>query len=115
LHAIAIDKKAPRIFQRTSNQGVPFYALGFCGLFCGLAYLSVGDGSKVVFGYLTNVVTVFGELTPDTRLFFLVITHDLIALLTWISILVTHIFFQRACKAQRIPRDRMPYMSPFGI
>ncbi|KAL7933030.1 amino acid permease [Trichoderma chlorosporum] len=94
LHAIAVDKKAPQIFQRTSNQGVPFYALGFCGLFCGLAYLGVGDGSKVVFGYLTNVRK---------------------AILTWISILVTHIFFQRACKAQSIPQDRMLYKSPFGI
>lgn len=69
LHAIAVDNKAPQIFKRTSNQGVPFYALGFCALFCSLGYLSVGDGSKVVFGYLTNVVTVFGELALDKRLF----------------------------------------------
>ncbi|KAF3070208.1 Dicarboxylic amino acid permease [Trichoderma lentiforme] len=96
LHAIAVDNKAPQIFKRTSNQGVPFYALGFCALFCTLGYLSVGDGSKVVFGYLTNVVTVF-------------------ALLTWISILVTHIYFRRACKVQQIPRDRIPYMAPLGI
>ncbi|KAL7955782.1 amino acid permease [Trichoderma compactum] len=67
-----------------STSGVPFYALGFCALFCTLGYLSVGDGS-----------------------FF--------ALLTWISILVTHIFFRRACEIQQIPRERIPYTAPLGM
>lgn len=35
-------------------------------------------------------------------------------LLTWISILVTHIGFCKAAKAQNIGADMFPYRSPFG-
>ncbi|EFQ27543.1 amino acid permease [Colletotrichum graminicola] len=96
LYGIAADGKAPRIFTRTTKAGVPFMALGLCGAFCCLAYMSVSSGAAAVFGYLTNVVTVFG-------------------LLTWISILVSHIFFCRAREAQGIDSAYIPYRAPLGI
>ncbi|KAJ0322255.1 hypothetical protein COL5a_008864 [Colletotrichum fioriniae] len=95
LYGIAIDGKAPRIFSKTTKAGVPVVALGLCGVFCCLAYMSVSSGAATVFGYLTNVVTVFG-------------------LLTWISILVSHIFFCRARTAQRIDAAYIPYRAPLG-
>ncbi|KZL80457.1 amino acid permease [Colletotrichum incanum] len=98
LYGIAADGKAPRIFTRTTKAGVPFVALGLCGLFCSLAYMSVSSGAAAVFGYLTNVVTVFVQ-----------------GLLTWISILVSHIFFCRAREAQRIDPAYIPYRAPFGV
>ncbi|CAJ2507509.1 Uu.00g086950.m01.CDS01 [Anthostomella pinea] len=95
LYGIAIDGKAPRFFTRTTKRGVPMYAIGVSGLFCGLAYLSVASSGATVFGYLTNVVTIFG-------------------LLTWISILVSHIYFCAARKAQSIDVAYIPYQAPLG-
>lgn len=46
--------------------------------------------------YFVNLVTIFG-------------------LLTWISILVTHIYFVKARVAQNVPKESMAYVSPFGI
>jgi yeast amino acid transporter len=96
LYGLASDGDAPAIFKRTDSRGVPIYALGlssFCAL---LAYLNVAQDSTKVFGYLVNVVTIFG-------------------LLTWISILVTHIWFVRARKAQGLTDGEMPYVSPAGL
>uniref|UniRef100_L2FYU1 Dicarboxylic amino acid permease n=1 Tax=Colletotrichum fructicola (strain Nara gc5) TaxID=1213859 RepID=L2FYU1_COLFN len=49
-----------------------------------------------IFGYFVNLTTIFG-------------------LLTWISILVTHIWWMKARKAQNIPNEIMPYVAPLGI
>ncbi|KAH7070247.1 amino acid permease [Paraphoma chrysanthemicola] len=96
LYSIAADGKAPRVLSRTTTHGVPFVTLGLCSLFCGLAYLSTSTSSAKVFGYLTNVVTIFG-------------------LLTWVSILVSHIFFCRQLKSQRIDPAYLPYRAPLGV
>ncbi|KAF4925749.1 Dicarboxylic amino acid permease [Colletotrichum viniferum] len=96
LYGIAIDGKAPRIFTRTTKAGVPFVALALCGAFCGLAYMSVSSSAATVFNNLTSIVTVFG-------------------LLTWISILVSHIFFCRAREAQQIDPAYIPFRAPFGM
>ncbi|KAI8265746.1 Dicarboxylic amino acid permease [Colletotrichum sp. SAR 10_98] len=95
LYGIAIDGKAPRIFTRTTKAGVPFVSLALCGAFCGLAYMSVSSSAATVFNNLTSIVTVFG-------------------LLTWISILISHIFFCRAREAQQIDPAYIPYRAPFG-
>lgn len=63
LYSIAADRKGPAIFARTTKNGVPIISLGFCGLFCSLAYMSVAAAGTTVFGYLTNVVTIFGKLS----------------------------------------------------
>lgn len=62
LYGIAVDGKAPRIFTRTTNAGVPFVSLALCAAFCGLAYMSVSSSAATVFNSLTSLVTVFGEL-----------------------------------------------------
>ena len=50
----------------------------------------------LVFGYFVNLTTIFG-------------------LLSWISILVTHIYFVKARKAQGILDKSMHYKAPLGI
>lgn len=60
LYGIAADGKAPRVFTFTSKNGVPIVALGVCSAFCCLTYMSVATSGATVFGYLTNVVTIFG-------------------------------------------------------
>lgn len=96
IYGLAVDGKAPRVLAYTDRRGVPVVALGVSSLFALLAYMNVSDDSKVVFGYFVNLVTIFG-------------------LLTWVSILVTHIYFVRARKAQGITDAQMPYVAPFGI
>lgn len=96
LYGLAAEGKAPRIFAYTDRRGVPFVALFTSSLFALLAYLNVSDNSAKVFGYFVNLVSMFG-------------------LLTWISILVSHIWFVRAIKAQKIPRTAQAYVAPLKI
>ncbi|KID81926.1 dicarboxylic amino acid permease [Metarhizium guizhouense ARSEF 977] len=56
----------------------------------------VSDDSKKVFGYFVNLTTIFG-------------------LLSWISLLVTYIFFLKARRAQNISDSVMPYIAPQGL
>lgn len=96
LYGLAHEGKAPRIFKRTDTRGVPIYALGLSVCFCLLAFLGVKTSSYTVFGYFVNLVTIFG-------------------LLTWISILISHICFVRARRAQNIPDSALAYVAPLGI
>lgn len=96
LYGLASDGSAPRIFKRTDKRGVPVPALLLSAAFAFLAFMNVSDDSRLVFGYFVNLVTIFG-------------------LETWISILVTHIYFVKARRAQNIPNSAMPYVAPLGI
>jgi amino acid transporter len=96
LYGLALEGKAPKIFARTDRRGVPIYALGTSALFALLAYMNVAEESTTVFKYFVNLTTIFG-------------------ILTWISILVTHIWFLKARRAQGVTNDQMPYVSPFGM
>ncbi|KGO39926.1 Amino acid/polyamine transporter I [Penicillium expansum] len=96
LYGLAREKKAPKIFARTNRAGVPIYALALSSSFCLLAFMSVSSGSKAVFGYFTDMVSIFG-------------------LLTWISLLITHIFFVRARRAQGVDEATLAYKAPLGI
>lgn len=95
IYGLARENKAPKIFARTDKRGVPVFALGICSVIALLAYMNVSSDSRTVFKYFVNLVSMFG-------------------LLTWISILVTHIHFVRARKAQNVPNSSMAYVAPFG-
>lgn len=95
LYSISSDGNAPAIFKRVNKRGVPYVSLLFCAAVACLAFLNVAESSTVVFGYFVNLVTVFG-------------------ILTWVSILVTYLFFLRARRAQNIPDSSMPYVAPQG-
>ncbi|CAL9734815.1 dicarboxylic amino acid permease [Monosporozyma servazzii] len=94
LYSLAIDNKAPKIFATTNRWGIPYYSLGVSVLFCLLAYMSVSSGSAKVFNYFVNVVSICGVLS-------------------WISILITFICFDRAVRAQGIDRSTFAYVAPF--
>jgi amino acid transporter len=91
-----VEGNAPSLFARTSDRGVPLYALGVCSSFALIAFISVDIGSFETFRYFVSLVTIFG-------------------LLTWISILLSHIYFVRARRAQHVPDTALAYISPFGI
>jgi amino acid transporter len=94
LYGLAVNGNAPSFFAKTNRWGIPYFSLALCTAFCGLAYMSCAQSSQQVFSYFVNVVSIFG-------------------LLTWISILITHIFFVRALKAQGIDHKSLTYTAPF--
>lgn len=96
LYGLASDGSAPAIFKRTDRRGVPYPALFLCTIFACLAFLNVSDDSRKVFKYFVNLTTIFG-------------------ILTWISILVTHIYFVKARTAQNVPLESLAYRAPLGI
>ena len=96
LYGLASEGYAPRIFKRTDRRGVPIYALGLSAIIAFIAFLNVADDSRRVFIYFVNLVTIFG-------------------LLTWISILVAHIWFVRARQAQGIPESALAFKAPLGV
>ncbi|RDW60145.1 hypothetical protein BP5796_11751 [Coleophoma crateriformis] len=96
LYGLSMEGNAPRIFSRTDNRGVPIYSLALSSSFCLIAFISAKAGAFKTFQYFISLVTIFG-------------------LLTWISILVSHIYFIRARRAQNIPDSALAYVSPFGL
>ena len=96
LHGLAVKRQAPVIFAITDKRGVPYYALGISALIACIALLNVAEDSAEVFGYFVNLVSILG-------------------LLTWISILVSHIYFIKARRAQGVDEKAMRYKSPFGL
>ncbi|KAI7624622.1 dicarboxylic amino acid permease [Hortaea werneckii] len=96
IHGLALKRQAPRFLAITDKRGVPFVSLGVSALICCIAFMNVSTGSKTVFGYFVNLVSIFG-------------------LLTWISILVSHIWFIRARRAQGVDEASLRYKSPFGL
>lgn len=95
LYGLASEGKAPAIFKKTDKRGVPIFALGASASFALLAFMNVSDDSKTVFEYFVNLTTIFG-------------------LLTWISILVSHIYFVKARKAQNVPDTSLAFKAPLG-
>ncbi|EMD63666.1 hypothetical protein GGP41_005691 [Bipolaris sorokiniana] len=96
IYGLAVEGHAPKIFLWTDKRGVPVPALAISALLCCTAFMNVADDSKTVFGYFVNLTTIFG-------------------LLSWISLLVSHIWFVRARNAQGITKDQMAYTAPFGL
>ncbi|KAF5008708.1 hypothetical protein FDECE_5035 [Fusarium decemcellulare] len=96
LYGLSSNGLAPNIFKRTNHQGTPVYALSLSAAFTLLAFMNVSDDSKQIFSYFVNVATILG-------------------LLTWISILITHIWWCRARQAQRLHDECLPYVAPLGI
>ncbi|KAF2439166.1 dicarboxylic amino acid permease-like protein [Karstenula rhodostoma CBS 690.94] len=87
---------APKIFSWTDKRGVPVPALAISALFCCMAFMNAAKDSSEVFGYFVNLVSIFG-------------------LCSWISLLVTHIFFVKARRAQGITDAHMPFVAPLGL
>ncbi len=96
LYGLAKEGNSFAIFARTDRRGVPIYALGLSSLVACIAFLNVADDSRTVFKYFVNLVTIFG-------------------ILTWISILVSHIYFVKARRAQGIEKHSLAYTAPFGL
>ena len=95
MYRMSNQKTAPTCLSITDRRGIPILALLLCSALATLAYLSVSRDSKVVFRYFVNLVSMF-------------------SILTWISILVTHLSFERARRAQKVPDAVLAFKAPLG-
>lgn len=91
--ALAKDRQAPQMMQRTNKRGVPIPAVALSSVFIALGYMNASKDSSTVFGYFVSLVTVFGALN-------------------WVAVLVSYMAMIRGMKAQNIPREIMPYRNP---
>ena len=96
LYGLAKEKNSPIIFARVNRRGVPIYALGLSTLFVCIAFFNVIEKWSEIFKHITNFVIIFG-------------------LLTWISVLVSHICFVKARQAQNIENHELTFMAPWGL
>jgi len=92
IYGLALVGNAPKIFAKTSRNGLPYVAIGFCALFACLAFMSVSGGAGRVFGWFANLTAVAG-------------------LMTWFGICLTYIRFHSGMKAQGIDRTSLPFYS----
>jgi amino acid transporter len=55
LYGIALEGNLPKIFTRTTKNGLPWFALIVASSFCSLAYMALSVGAGKVFNYLANM------------------------------------------------------------
>jgi amino acid transporter len=90
LYGLALKNQAPKIFLRTTKYGIPYMAVLLQTLFMAFAYMSCSNGALTVFYW-------FLDLTSCG------------VLITWTIICFNHIRLVKACKAQGIDRNELPW------
>ena len=94
LVGLADQRSAPKILTRTTKGGVPYVAVAFTSAFGLLGFMNESNNGGTVFDWLLNITAVAGFIA-------------------WTCINVSHICFMRACRAQGIDRDDLPYKALF--
>ncbi|WRT63935.1 uncharacterized protein IL334_000862 [Kwoniella shivajii] len=94
LYALALDKKAPKIFTRVSRFGIPWVAVLFQGSFQLLAFMSLSDGAATAFNWITNI-------------------NSSCTLCIWMVIGIVSLRVRKGMKAQGIEPKRLPWAAPF--
>jgi len=90
--ALSISGSAPKVFGRTTRNGLPYVALSVSTAFAFLAFMGVKSGSGKVFGWFANMTSIAG-------------------LMMWFGVSITYIRFYAGLKAQGIDRRKLPYAS----
>ncbi|KAF8580217.1 amino acid transporter [Ramaria rubella] len=93
LYGLAKTGQAPRMFAKTNRYGTPWVSVAASTALGLLAYMGVAAGSSKVFNWFANMSSVTG-------------------MLNWMGICLTLIRFRKGLKAQGIPLETLPYVSP---
>ncbi|KAJ9657499.1 Amino-acid permease inda1 [Neophaeococcomyces mojaviensis] len=96
LTALAQQGYAPRFFAYIDRSGRPLWSVNLCLAFGALAYVTLASSGSIVFDWLLAL-------------------SGLAALFTWGSILLAHIRFRQAWKAQGRTLDEIPFKALFGV
>ncbi|KKY17138.1 putative amino-acid permease inda1 [Diplodia seriata] len=92
LFGIAQNHQAPKFLLKCSRTGVPYYCVAITAAVSLLTYMSLSSGANEVFNWMMNITTI-------AQLF------------TWCSILIAYIRFRKACEAQGVRNDQLPFRS----
>jgi amino acid transporter len=98
LYSLAIEGRAPKILRKCTKNGVPIYCFAVVMIFPFLSFLQLSDNSAKVLNWLINIITAGG-------------------LINYIVMCVTYICFYKACQAQGLDRNTLPYkgyFQPYG-
>ncbi|KAG2110934.1 amino acid permease [Suillus discolor] len=87
---LAASGNAPKIFLKTTRNGLPYVAVLFTAIFSFLAFMAVSKGAGSVFNWLSDMTSVAG-------------------LMTWFGISVTYLRFYKGMQVQGIDRKTLPY------
>ncbi|KAJ5908259.1 hypothetical protein N7495_000941 [Penicillium taxi] len=93
---LSLKHRAPSFLSHVNHRGIPVYALATSVCMSMIAFFNVIFDSSMVFGYFMNTVTMLG-------------------LLTWVSILITHVSFVRARRHQGISEELLIFRARFGL
>lgn len=98
MYALAIEGRAPKIFRKCTRNGVPIWCFALTMIFPMLSFLSVSSGASKVLTWLVALITAGG-------------------LINFIVMMLTYIGFYKACIAQGLDRNTLPYtgyFQPYG-
>ncbi|KAG7439773.1 uncharacterized protein BT62DRAFT_989476 [Guyanagaster necrorhizus] len=93
LYRIAYEGRAPKIFLRVSQFGVPYVAVTFLSVFTALGYMTLQNSASTVFAWFQDLMSAA------------TIVH-------WIIICMVYLRFYCGMKKQGISRDELPWKSP---
>lgn len=94
LYGLALEGRAPRFLRKCTANGVPIYCFAIVMIFPFLSFLQVSGSSAEVIGWFVELITAG-------------------ALIDFMVMNITFIFYWRACKAQGVDRTKMPYYGRF--
>ncbi|GFZ49100.1 hypothetical protein JCM24511_06850 [Saitozyma sp. JCM 24511] len=63
LYGLAIRGQAPKIFAKTTKNGLPIYALILPTVFMSLSYMALGAGASTALNWLSNLTSLAGFIT----------------------------------------------------
>ncbi|PFH58580.1 hypothetical protein XA68_13482 [Ophiocordyceps unilateralis] len=92
LYSMSLSGQAPRWFQTTNRNGVPYVAVLFTWSFGLLAFLNVSNSGATVFNWFVNISTVSGFIA-------------------WIVAMITYLRFRRALESRGL-LNSLPYRTP---
>jgi len=92
LFGLALEGKAPRVFARCTRQGVPVYSVLLVLAISLLSFLQVSNSAAVVLQWFVNLVTASQLINFSVMTF-------------------TFIRWKKACEAQGLDRNTLPYKS----
>ncbi|KAL5345462.1 hypothetical protein ACLOAV_009835 [Pseudogymnoascus australis] len=92
LYSMSLTGQAPKFFDRTSKNGVPYLAVLFTWAFSLLAYLNVSNTGITVFNWFVNISTISGFIA-------------------WIVVMITYLRFRAAFEYHGLLHT-LPYRTP---
>jgi amino acid transporter len=94
LYGMSLEGKAPAIFSRCSQAGLPYYAVIAAMAFCVLGFLQVSHSSATVLNWLVGCITAS-------------------YLLNYLGMCITYLHFYASLRRQSIDRQTLPYRGRF--